>query len=118
MKLDKGRCKGLEPGRAPMHQHKLGADRSEYGFAETDLCFAPNSKIDVSQQGMLVAKSLNNLLGCIRESSISRQEKVILPLFLALVRHIWSIKHSSELASEARGVDMLGVSPAKGHTGG
>lgn len=53
-----------------------------------------------------------------KESSISRQEKVILPLYSALVRHIWSTKHSSELASEARGVDMLWVSPAKGHTGG
>lgn len=56
MKLDKGRCKGLEPGRAPMHQHMLGADWSEYGFAETDLCFVANSKIDMRQQGMLVAQ--------------------------------------------------------------
>lgn len=35
---------------------------------------------------------------------------MILPLHSALVRHIWSTKHSSELASEARGVDMLGES--------
>lgn len=103
MKLDKGRCKGLEPGRAPMHQHMLGADWSEYGFAETDLCFVANSKIDMRQQGMLVAQSANNLLGCIRESSISRQGKVILPLYSALMRHIWSTKHSSDLASERCG---------------
>lgn len=57
MKLDKDRCKGLEPGRAPMHQHMLGAAWSEYGFAETELCFVANSKIDTSQQGTLVAKS-------------------------------------------------------------
>lgn len=71
MKLDKGRCKCLEPGRAPIHQHRQGAGWSEYGFAETDLCFVAN-KIDIRQQGKLVAKSVRSQ-GCIRESSISRQ---------------------------------------------
>lgn len=56
-----------------MYQHRQGSGWLEYGFAETHLCFVANNKIDMRQKGILVAKSVSSLLGCIRESSINRQ---------------------------------------------
>lgn len=85
---------------------------------QKDLCFVVNSRTDMRQQGTLGAKSVSNLLAASGKAASVDKGKVILPLCSALVRHIWITKHSSELASEARGVDMLGVSPAKCHTCG
>lgn len=64
-----------------------------------DLGFLVN-KVDMSQQGTLVAKKANIILVCIRESITSRLGEVILPTYSALVRRIWSTRSSSGLASE------------------
>lgn len=68
-----------------VHQFVQGADWLENSFAEMDLCFLVNSKkVDMSQQGMLVVKLANSILGCIRGSSTSRLTEMILPLCSAL----------------------------------
>lgn len=44
-----------------------------------------DSKLTMSQQGILRAKMVNSILGCIRQSIASRLGKVIFPLYSALV---------------------------------
>lgn len=102
MKLSKGKCKGLRlERRRSMYQHMVGAGWSENSFAEMDLAFLVN-KLDMSQQGIFVAKKANSILSCIGESTTSRLRELILLLYSTLVRHIWSTRSSSEFASEGQ----------------
>ena len=64
----------------------LGADKLEGSFAEKDLGILVDTKLNMSQQQVLVAKKANGVLGCIRMSVASRSRDVILPLYSALVR--------------------------------
>ena len=69
-----------------MQQHMLGADKLEGSFAEKDLGILVDTKLNMSQQQVLVAKKANGILGCIRTSVASRSREVILPFCPALVR--------------------------------
>lgn len=58
----------------------------------------------------LAEKKVNNLLGCIRKSIANRPRKLILPLYSAPMKQIWSSVLGS-LRQESRG--HTGASPAK-----
>ena len=75
------------------HQYLRGTDQLESSSAEKDLGVLVENKLNMSQQGILTAKKSN----CIRKSTANRSRWVILPLHLALVRHIWSAAFSSGL---------------------
>ena len=86
MKFSKGKCRVLHLRRNnPRHQYKLGADLLESSSVERDLGMLVDDKLTMSQQSALVAKA-NGILGCLRRSVASRSRKVLLPIYLALVR--------------------------------
>jgi len=91
MKFKNGKCRALHLQRnKPIHQYGLEASCLERNFAEKDLGVLVDIKVTMSQQCALAAKKTSSLLGCVRESVASRLREVILPLYSALVRHIWS----------------------------
>ncbi|KFM08809.1 Urea transporter 2, partial [Aptenodytes forsteri] len=93
MKINKEKCKVLHLGRNNcMHQHMLGADHLEGSLAEKTLGVLVDTKLTMIQQRALAAEVANSFLGCIRRNIASRSREVILyflPLYYALVRHIW-----------------------------
>ena len=87
MQFNNGKCKVLHLWRNdPMHQDRLGADLLESSSAEKHLGVLVDNKLTMSEQGALVAKKANGILGCIRQSVASRSRQVILPLSSTLVR--------------------------------
>ncbi|GAB0177268.1 mitochondrial enolase superfamily member 1 [Grus japonensis] len=84
MKFNK-KCKVLHLGRNnSKHQYMLGASCLESSLAEKDLqCVLVDTRLNMSQQCALAAKTTNGILGCIRQSIADRQ---ILPLYSVLVR--------------------------------
>ena len=68
-----------------MHQYRLGNDLLERSSAERDLGVLADNRLAMSQQGALVAKKANGILGCIKKSVANRSSIVILPLYSALV---------------------------------
>lgn len=78
MKLNKGRCKALHPGRNnPRHQHLLMATQMESSFVGSDLGVLVDAKLNTSQPHALPAKQVNSM-GCIKQSITSRAQEVIL----------------------------------------
>lgn len=61
--------------------------------------YISNMNWNMSQQCALVTKKAASVLGTIMKSTASRSEEVILTLYSAQVRHIWSAVSSSELLS-------------------
>lgn len=55
----------------PKHQYRLGDDL-ENSPVEKDLVVLVNTKLSISQQGVLVVKKSNGILRCVRKSSASR----------------------------------------------
>ena len=68
------------------HQPRLRADWMERRLAEKDLAFLVDNKLPMRQQCTLMAKATNGILGCMRQSVVSRSREVILCLYSALVR--------------------------------
>ena len=68
-----------------MQQYKPEADCLGSSSTEKDMGVLVD-KLTMSQQRALAAKMTNCILSCISKSAASRSRKVILPLYLALVR--------------------------------
>jgi len=82
MKFNKQKGKVLHLGRNnPRHQYRLGAKRLGSSLAEKDLGVLADTKLNIRQQRILVAKKADGVLGCIRGRVASRSTEVILPLY-------------------------------------
>lgn len=58
----------------------------EKSSAEKHLGALANNRLAMSQQGVLVAKKTNHILGCVKRSVDSRLKEVIILLYSATVR--------------------------------
>lgn len=66
-------CKVLHPGmNNSMYQHMLGVNWLESSFTEKKLGMPLDSKLNISQQRVLMANKVNGTLGTIRQSTASR----------------------------------------------
>ncbi|PKU35720.1 rna-directed dna polymerase from mobile element jockey- hypothetical protein [Limosa lapponica baueri] len=70
----------------PMQHYKPGEEWMESCPAEKELGVLVNCWLNMSQQRAQVAKKVNSILACIRNSVVSRTKEAIVPLNLALVR--------------------------------
>ncbi|PKU42867.1 rna-directed dna polymerase from mobile element jockey- hypothetical protein [Limosa lapponica baueri] len=69
VRLNKGKCRVLHmAGKNPRHQYRLGMDPLGSTTEEKDLGVLVDSKLSMSQQCALVAKSTDGILGCIGKS--------------------------------------------------
>ena len=87
MFFNKIKCQGLHFGHNNLMLHcGPGAECLASCKEEKNLGILVDNQLNIRQQGAQVAKKTNGILGCIRNSVISRTRKVIIPLYSALVR--------------------------------
>ncbi|KAK4823676.1 hypothetical protein QYF61_005647 [Mycteria americana] len=102
MKFNKDKCKVLHPGKHnPGGQHRLGSTQLGSSSVERD---PGDNKLNMSEQCAAVAKKANRMLGCINKAITSRDKKVIIPLYSALVRphleycvQFWSLLYKKDV---------------------
>ena len=115
MRFNKAKCRVLHLGRGnPRYLYRLGEDLLESSPVEKDLGVLVDKKLDMSQKCVLAAWKANCVLGCIKKRGASREREVIVPLYSALVRPIWSTA-SRPGAPVQEGHGALGAGPEEGH---
>jgi len=76
-KFNTEKCKVLHLGRnSAMNQYKLEATQLESSFAQKDLGVLMDTKLNTSQQCILVAQKTNSILGCSRKRVASSIQKL------------------------------------------
>lgn len=90
------KCQVMIPERNnSMHWYVLRTNSFENSFADMDAVVLEDSKVIMSQQCAVIAEKENSILACMKKSVASRLSEVILLIYSAPVRHIWSVGFSS-----------------------